>query len=455
MKNMKMSNVIFARRKVKVVMRLVKGINDVETLYPDLAKEWDYENNDGKTPDQFTRGSNERINWICEKCGHRWCAKINGRTGGDGCPCCTGRVVVPGKNDLVTLKPELVKEWDYQNNGGKTPNQFTRGSDESINWICEKCGHRWRAIINARIHGNGCPCCAGKVVVPGKNDLATVAPDIAQEWDYENNGGRTPNQFTRGSDESINWICRKCGYRWPANIYARTKGSGCPCCAGKVVVPGKNDLATLEPELVKEWDYDNNDGKTPVQFAKMSNKDINWICRKCGHRWTAKICNRANGIGCPCCSGRVPSPGKNDLATLEPELVKEWDYENNEGKTPDQFAKRSNEAVNWICKECGHRWCAKIYARTRGSGCPCCAGKVVVPGKNDFATLEPELVKEWDHDNNDGKTPDQFARNSHEEINWICRKCGHRWPARIIARTNGRSCPGCRGRKEMQRKVVG
>lgn len=173
------------------------------------------------------------------------------------------------------------------------------------------------------------------------------------------------------------------------------------------------------------------------------------------HRWTAKICNRANGIGCPCCSGRVPSPGKNDLATLEPELVKEWDYENNEGKTPDQFAKRSNEAVNWICKECGHRWCAKIYARTRGSGCPCCAGKVVVPGKNDFATLEPELVKEWDHDNNDGKTPDQFARNSHEEINWICRKCGHRWPARIIARTNGRSCPGCRGRKEMQRKVVG
>ena len=136
MKNMKMSNVIFARRKVKVVMRLVKGINDVETLYPDLAKEWDYENNDGKTPDQFTRGSNERINWICEKCGHRWCAKINGRTGGDGCPCCTGRVVVPGKNDLVTLKPELVKEWDYQNNGGKTPYQFTIGSYESFNWVC-------------------------------------------------------------------------------------------------------------------------------------------------------------------------------------------------------------------------------------------------------------------------------------------------------------------------------
>lgn len=182
-----MSNVIFAMRKGKVIMRLVKGINDVETLYPDLAKEWDYENNDGKTPDQFTKGSNELINWICTKCGLRWPARIKSRTRSRSCPCCTYRVVVPGKNDLASSETcwdrgRLRIEWDYESNEGQTPDQFTIKSRKTVNWRCCSCGYRWSARIIDRVNGQGCPADAGLRFLQERKP-ATIESDLTEKTD--------------------------------------------------------------------------------------------------------------------------------------------------------------------------------------------------------------------------------------------------------------------------------
>ncbi len=51
--------------------------------------EWDYESNDGLSPEMFTFSSHKRINWKCSN-GHKWSAVIKERTKykGNMCPEC-------------------------------------------------------------------------------------------------------------------------------------------------------------------------------------------------------------------------------------------------------------------------------------------------------------------------------------------------------------------------------
>mgnify|MGYP002232843173 FL=1 len=96
------------------------------------------------------------------------------------------------KNKSVgTLYPHLVLEWDTEKNGLLTPFMFTPGSGGKIWWICNM-NHRWRASIVSRTKGSKCPYCSGICVIRGKNDLATLRPDIAAEWNDEKNGELKP-----------------------------------------------------------------------------------------------------------------------------------------------------------------------------------------------------------------------------------------------------------------------
>ena len=90
-------------------------------------------------------------------------------------------------------------------------------------------GMSGKLLLQQEKKGVECPCCAGKVVVNGFNDLTSQFPQLAKEWDYEANGELLPEQFTKGSSQRINWICDK-GHKWKAVIYSRTSGCGCPTC---------------------------------------------------------------------------------------------------------------------------------------------------------------------------------------------------------------------------------
>lgn len=81
---------------------------------------------------------------------------------------------------------------------------------------------------------SGCPYCAGRKVLPGFNDLATLAPDVAQQWHPTLNGALTPQMVTAGSHRKVWWECEQ-GHVWKAVIYPRTglKKCGCPVCAGR------------------------------------------------------------------------------------------------------------------------------------------------------------------------------------------------------------------------------
>ncbi len=141
------------------------GETDITAVAPEIAKEWDYEKNGPRDPKTVTAASHEKIWWRCEL-GHSWQAAPFSRTkpNGSGCPYCSGRKVLPGFNDLKTLKPELAKQWHPTMNGTLRPTDVTLGSNKKAWWQCSD-KHIWQAYIYARTRKNasGCPVCAGTV----------------------------------------------------------------------------------------------------------------------------------------------------------------------------------------------------------------------------------------------------------------------------------------------------
>ncbi len=107
------------------------------------------------------------------------------------------------------------------------------GSIKKVWWKCSK-GHEWKAVIGSRSKGAGCPMCAGQKAIEGVNDLATLNPKLAKEWDYEKNGNLFPSQFKPNSGKKVWWKCNK-GHEWQTTISHRSLGNGCPVCAGKKV----------------------------------------------------------------------------------------------------------------------------------------------------------------------------------------------------------------------------
>ncbi|MBP5357056.1 MAG: zinc-ribbon domain-containing protein, partial [Clostridia bacterium] len=91
------------------------GYNDLQTLFPSIAKEFHPEKNGGLKACDFFAKSNKKVWWICPK-GHEYEMVINNRTGinKSGCPICTGKRIVKGINDLFTTNPDLIDKWDYE-----------------------------------------------------------------------------------------------------------------------------------------------------------------------------------------------------------------------------------------------------------------------------------------------------------------------------------------------------
>ena len=200
----------------------------------------------------MTSHSNYNVWWKCEK-GHEWQAVICDRNKGKGCPYCSGRKVLKGYNDLAAINPKLASEWNYDKNGDLKPEDFTANSGVKVWWKCGK-GHEWQAKIADRNKGRGCPTCSNQKVLKGYNDLVTINPELASEWNYEMNGDLKPEDFTAGSNKKVWWKCDK-GHEWQAMVGSRSSGIGCPYCSGRYAVKGETDLATINPKLASEWNY--------------------------------------------------------------------------------------------------------------------------------------------------------------------------------------------------------
>lgn len=195
---------------------------------------------------------------------------------------------------------------------------------------------------------------------------------------------------TYGSNKVV-WWKGNCGHEWQASIKGRSKGEGCPYCAGKRVLIGFNDFGTICPDIAAEWS-DKNIDMNPTDVTAGSQKKV-WWKGKCGHEWKAAIKARASGAKCPYCSSRSLLQGFNDLATLRPDIAKEWS-DRNLPLTASNVMPNTNKKAWWKC-EFGHEWNALISSRNWGTKCPFCSGIILLDGFNDLATTHVEVAKEW------------------------------------------------------------
>lgn len=273
-----------------------------------------------------------------------------------------------------------------------------------------------------------------------RNKLSLLA-----QWHPVKNGPLTPRQVSYGSRQKIWWLCPK-GHAWQAAVYTRTKGSGCPYCAGKQAWPGENDLASQRPDLLAQWHPTKNLPMTPERVTVGSHFKAWWVCEQ-GHEWQAIVKSRTlGGCGCPVCTDRVLLQGINDLATTHPELAKQWHPTKNGDLTPRDVVAGNSRKVWWLCPK-GHAWQAKVYSRAcGGAGCPVCAGKLVVAGENDLESQFPAIAAQWHPEKNGTLLPSAVSPYSNRRV-WWRDKLGHVWQASVAARTqHGSGCPYCSGK---------
>ena len=283
---------------------LIPNENSLAKKYPEIAKEWNFEKNDGLTPDIFSYASNQKVWWKCGK-GHEWQASINARTGKahSGCPICSNRVVLKGYNDLLSQNPKLSKQWDPNKNGSLRPDQITATSSKKVWWVCDK-GHSFEAkVYDRNKKKQGCPYCSSQKFKSEYNSLEVLRPDLASEWDFEKNYPLTPKDVLCGGDKKYWWKCNKEPHSYLQNIGDRIqKGFQCPYCSSQRLLKGFNDLATKKPELLQIWNYEKNTDINPDDVMEFSNKKVWWKCPDCGHEWRTSISLVSAGSRCPKCS---------------------------------------------------------------------------------------------------------------------------------------------------------
>lgn len=290
-------------------------------------------------------------------------------------------------NSVAAMYPNLISEWDTKKNNGMTPENFSANSHTKVWWKCNW-GHSWQADISSRKR-NGCPYCAGQKIIRGENDFESWCKDnnsvLLNEWCYERNT-RKPSEIPHTHKEKVWWECAN-GHLWQATVYNRINGTGCPLCnKGRATKGGKHIRVSLlqwckdnDSQLYLEWHPTKNGELTPESVSYGCHNKVWWICTN-GHEWEAQVKSRTYNHGCPYCSGtnKKAEKGVNDLQTWcnqnnRRELLEEWDYESNNGMSPDMFTYGSHKRIFWKCKN-GHKWSAVIKDRTKsiGSSCPQC-----------------------------------------------------------------------------------
>jgi hypothetical protein len=429
---------------------VLPGVNDLASTHQHLATELD-SGADGYIPAQdLVAGTDKRVPWKCIY-GHTWVASVKNRVGGQGCPVCSNRKLLPGFNDFAIRFPELVTQLDSLRNEDFDPTMTFPSSRRKVWWVCDL-GHSWFGTLFSRtVDGSSCPTCridrlsaskkgVKRKFVQGKHDLASTHPELVKEWSEALNLPLTPEQVGLADKSHLVWWHCTAGHDWQATVRSRTLGAGCLVCLNKVVVPGVNDLLSQFPSVAREFDHELNGELTPSTIAATSFRMAWWRC-ELGHKWESRVYLRSRGYGCPYCANKKVWSGFNDLETLFPDLAAELAIAQNDGKFPSEILANTGKQYWWQCPQ-GHTWKASPKSRSAGVGCPSCAGRRLEPGFNDLETRFPGLAAEYDSIANSPLLLSEIHSKNHNKLWWKCAE-GHAWQASTANRINGAGCPSC------------
>ena len=415
--------------------KVLKGFNDLETLNPIVAQEWHPTKNGNLKPSDVTANSGKKVWWLCPN-GHEYYKMVKERNQGRECKFCVGQSAIKGVNDLETLNPLLAQEWHPTKNGNLKPSDVMGNTGYKVWWKC-KYGHEWEASPNKRFQGRGCPECqkfnrtslpefiiyyylkqyvddtvnSYKDSILGTMEIDIYSPSKKIGIEYDGVWHKLERDIEKDKICLENKILLIRVRESNVQLYNRKdptiilKNKSLEELERAIIEIFKifninnysinikqdyqtilesyrnikiaNNLLEVYPKLAKEWHPTKNGNLSPENIpATTSTTKYWWICPN-GHEYEANLANRINRIEkntCPVCHGKKVVEGINDLASLNPKLASEWNYEKNGDLLPTQVTLHSNKKVWWKCSK-GHEWVARINHRSNGTNCPICFGR--------------------------------------------------------------------------------
>ena len=126
--------------------------NNILDLYPEIAKEWNYEKNKTK-PNMFTEGSKYKAWWCCNSCNTSYLRPILERTTFNrSCPKCYPIIYSEKKNNITVSYPKIALEWDYKKNKNINIKTITPSASRyKYWWKCAKCSKSYQRDVRSRV----------------------------------------------------------------------------------------------------------------------------------------------------------------------------------------------------------------------------------------------------------------------------------------------------------------
>ena len=346
---------------------------------------------------------------------------------------------------LTEHSSPLLDEWDYQineKNGIDIRNTNCRESGKAT-WRCGECGYVWSASIYKRVfEGTNCPACANMVLFKKHNDLETMFPELAKEWNYEKNPCK-PSEVIGKTTKEYWWKCQNCGNEWPATVHNRVAGTNCPRCINNNTSFGEQAVfyyvneadenaknRYIEDKTGMEIDIYLPQKRIGIEFDgyRFHNKSPEWDDKKTRKIQEAGIKlirireTNYKGIQLPALS-------------VEPDLLlilnQKKRYDSLNCIIADILSYIGVNEKSIIPDTYKDRFLIlhQMYQRDM---------------ENSFESTEsPELVF-WDWSANAPLKPSEISRNSGIEVNWKCPECGYSWSRTVNAQRKINGCPVCK-----------
>jgi hypothetical protein len=287
-----------------------------------------------------------------------------------------------------------------------------------------------------------CGICAPNRVKPGKNDLVTLAPKIASQFDPLRNGGLTARNVAANSSIKRWWLC-EAGHSHEVSPSHKTQpGYTCAICDDRIVRPGLNSILTTHPEYARMWAEPWKPDESPALIAASSNLLRYWACGE-GHRFPARPWELTTGKrGCIICARADKPAWEDSLAATHPQVAELLHPELNDGLTPAELTHGERREVYWSCpNNDAHAHKSRIDKMSLGQKCPVCASRKLRVGENDLATTDPILVREY-HPYHNRKAANEIFPSDHVLV-WKCLVKEHLQNQTVQNRRNSGGCSDC------------
>lgn len=290
------------------------------------------------------------------------------------CRGCNGNKSTPGKDDVFSSRPDIIKYFDYDKNMEEGVNFFNFGPNptgkKAYIFPCSKMEKKSsyrkleplldknREISIQSIRGVKKVCDAKKI------------PQAEDCFDEDKNLELFEGlKYWR---KSYWWKCQDCNNSYDASMMHFAKNPNpCPYCSNRKLLPNFNSLGAKYPESVKFWDYEKNK-KTPHEHFSTVHKQVYWLCAS-GHSYKKTI-NHQTSYGfnsCPLCVKEDVIDETNNIGSQIPNIDKCWSHKNKNCHKKIKYV--SNEQYWFVCKN-GHHSKKRLHTqKIYPNGCRRCS----------------------------------------------------------------------------------